>query len=64
MAWSSWYPFTLRITDAIIREQAQALVDTGMKAAGYEYVVMDGGWELVRCGSLWHIKSRLPLVTK
>lgn len=45
MAWSSWYPFYLKITDVIIREQAQALVDTGMKAAGYEYVVMDGGWE-------------------
>jgi alpha-galactosidase len=29
----------------VIREQADALVKIGMKAASYEYVVIDGGWE-------------------
>jgi alpha-galactosidase len=45
MGWNSWNRFLLNINDAIIRAQAEALVRSGMKAAGYEYVVIDGGWE-------------------
>lgn len=45
MGWNSWNHFQLDINDAIIRAQANALVKSGMKAAGYEYVVIDGGWE-------------------
>ncbi len=45
MGWNSWNAFRLDITDKIILAQAQAMVKTGMKAAGYEYVVIDGGWE-------------------
>ncbi|HVV00022.1 MAG TPA: glycoside hydrolase family 27 protein [Verrucomicrobiae bacterium] len=45
MGWNSWNAFRLNIDDATIRAQASALVQTGMKAAGYEYVVIDGGWE-------------------
>jgi len=45
MGWNSWNHFQLDINDAIIRAQANALVKSGMKDAGYEYVVIDGGWE-------------------
>jgi alpha-galactosidase len=45
MGWNSWNHFRLNITDAIIRAQANAMVTSGLKAAGYEYVVIDGGWE-------------------
>jgi alpha-galactosidase len=45
MGWNSWNHFQLNINDAAIHAQAKALVDSGMKAAGYEYVVIDGGWE-------------------
>jgi alpha-galactosidase len=45
MGWNSWNHFRLNINDAVIRAQAQAMVTSGMKAAGYEYVVIDGGWE-------------------
>ena len=45
MGWSSWDQYLLRINDPLIRAQAKALVDSGMKAAGYEYVLIDGGWE-------------------
>jgi alpha-galactosidase len=45
MGWNSWNHFHLEINDTIIRAQAAALVSSGMKAAGYEYVVIDGGWE-------------------
>jgi alpha-galactosidase len=45
MGWNSWNHFHLDIDDATIRAQATALVKSGMKAAGYEYVLIDGGWE-------------------
>jgi alpha-galactosidase len=45
MGWNSWNQFHLNINDAIIRAEAKAMVTSGMKAAGYEYVVIDGGWE-------------------
>lgn len=45
MGWNSWNAFRLRISDALIRAQAAALVRSGMKAAGYQYIVIDGGWE-------------------
>jgi len=45
MGWNSWNHFRTNITDAILRAQADALVKNGMKNVGYEYVVIDGGWE-------------------
>jgi alpha-galactosidase len=48
MGWNSWNKFADNIKDAIIRAQADAMVTSGMKAAGYEYVNIDEGWEGVR----------------
>lgn len=45
MGWNSWNCFRLNIDDAKIRTQAAALAKSGMKDAGYKYVVIDGGWE-------------------
>jgi len=44
MGWNSWNSFANLIDSKIAVEQAQALVDSGMKAAGYQYVVIDEGW--------------------
>jgi alpha-galactosidase len=44
MGWNSWNHFADKISDAVIRAQADALVNNGMKAAGYLYVNIDGGW--------------------
>ncbi|MEO6983615.1 MAG: glycoside hydrolase family 27 protein [Edaphobacter sp.] len=48
MGWNSWNGFHKTVTDAIVRAQADALVASGMKAAGYEYVNIDGGWQGTR----------------
>jgi alpha-galactosidase len=45
MGWNSWNCFHLDISDAMIRAQAAAMVKSGMKDAGYQYIVIDGGWE-------------------
>ena len=45
MGWNSWNKFGMKIDDATVRAEADALVSSGMKAAGYEYVNIDEGWE-------------------
>ena len=44
MGWNSWNKFGCDINEAMIRGQAEAMVSSGMKAAGYEYVVIDDCW--------------------
>jgi alpha-galactosidase len=45
MGWNSWNHYGVTITDAIVRAQAQAMVTSGMQAAGYTYVNIDDGWQ-------------------
>jgi alpha-galactosidase len=45
MGWSTWNHFKHDINDALIRQQADALVSSGMRDAGYVYVNIDGGWQ-------------------
>jgi alpha-galactosidase len=44
MGWNSWNHFASTIDDSIVRGIADAMVSSGMAAAGYEYVVIDDGW--------------------
>jgi len=48
MGWNSWNHFGCKVTGAIIRAEADAMVASGMKAAGYEYVNIDDCWEGAR----------------
>ncbi len=59
MGWNSWNAFHKNIDDATIRAQADAMVSSGMKAAGYEYINIDDGWEGTRDaqGNLHPIKG-------
>ncbi len=45
MGWSTWNHYAHDISDKLIREQADAMVASGMRDAGYLYVHIDGGWE-------------------
>lgn len=44
MGWSSWYQYDVRISEAGIRAQADALKSSGLFAAGYNYVNIDDGY--------------------
>ena len=44
MGWNSWNFFKKDVTEDIIKEIVDALVATGLKDAGYEYVVIDDHW--------------------
>src|SRR5450755_397722 len=48
--WSSWYAFYETVSDDKVRHQADLLVSTGLRDAGYVYVNVDGGWEGSRDG--------------
>ena len=44
MGWASWNSFAAKIDASVIKGQADALVASGLKAAGYQYVNIDEGW--------------------
>ncbi len=44
MGWNSWNHFHCGVTEDIVKAQAKAMVDNGMKAAGYTYVNVDDCW--------------------
>jgi alpha-galactosidase len=45
MGWNSWNKFRNQVSDKMVREIADAMVTSGMKAAGYVYVNIDDTWE-------------------
>src|SRR5215470_16335821 len=45
MGWNSWNHFHRNIDDSTVRAQADALVKSGLRDAGYVYVNIDDTWE-------------------
>ena len=46
MGWNSWNTFGGDINEQTVRAAADAIVEKGLKDAGYEYVVIDDCWSL------------------
>src|SRR5260370_32772414 len=46
MGWNGFNHFHLVVTAETVGAAARAIVTSGMKAAGYTYVNLDGGWDL------------------
>lgn len=44
MGWNSWNKFNCVVDEAMIRAMADAMVSSGMKEAGYQYVNIDDCW--------------------
>ncbi len=44
MGWSSWNTYRIHINDALIKSQAEAMVEKGLKDAGYLFVNIDDGF--------------------
>jgi alpha-galactosidase len=64
MGWNSWNCFHLDISDAMIREIADAMVETGMRDAGYVYLNVDDGWQGERdADGVLHPNERFPDMT-
>jgi alpha-galactosidase len=48
MGWNSWNKFACNVSEELIRHTADAMVSSGMKAAGYQYIVIDDCWQVAR----------------
>ncbi len=44
MGWNDWNSFGCNVNDSLIRQTADAMVSSGMAAAGYTYVNIDDCW--------------------
>lgn len=45
MGWNSWNTFGCNLNDQLIRDMADAMIASGMKDAGYEYINIDDCWQ-------------------
>ena len=45
MGWNSWNRFATSIDEELVRQIADAMVASGMRDAGYQYVNIDDGWQ-------------------
>jgi alpha-galactosidase len=61
MGWNSWNHFAGKIDDATVRSQADAMVSSGMRDAGYIYINIDDTWQAERdAQGIIHANSRFP----
>ena len=52
MGWNSWNTFQTNISEALVKETADKMVSSGMRDAGYVYLVLDDGWMAKKRDSL------------
>jgi len=48
MGWNSWNKFGCNVSEDLIKSMADGMVSSGMKDAGYQYVVIDDCWQVRR----------------
>ncbi|CAN5209850.1 ricin-type beta-trefoil lectin domain protein [soil metagenome] len=48
LGWNDWYSDFCSVSDPLIRSTADAMVSSGMQAAGYQYVNLDDCWQTSR----------------
>lgn len=63
MGWNSWNWFGKKINEEIISETIDALVSTGLRDVGYNYIIIDGGWRgdsLNADGTIPENRERFP----
>ncbi|SMO47574.1 glycoside hydrolase family 27 protein [Gracilimonas mengyeensis] len=62
MGWNSWNEFGCNVDEDLIKETADAMVESGMKEAGYEYVNIDDCWhgERDEDGNITVDKEKFP----
>jgi len=46
--WNTWNKFGCNVSDELVRGAADAMVSSGMKDAGYQYIVIDDCWQVKR----------------
>jgi alpha-galactosidase len=57
MGWNSWNTFASNINETLIKEMADAMVSSGMRDAGYKYLVIDDCWLAPERDSLQNLQA-------
>jgi alpha-galactosidase len=52
MGWNSWNTFQTNISEELVKGIADSMVSSGMKDAGYKYLVLDDGWMAMQRDSI------------
>jgi len=62
MGWNSWNKYACNVSESLIMGMADAMSSSGMKDAGYQYVVIDDCWQVARDenGEIVADKDRFP----
>ncbi|MEP7143398.1 MAG: glycoside hydrolase family 27 protein [Ferruginibacter sp.] len=63
MGWNSWNTFQTKISEKLVMETADSMASSGMKDAGYGYIVLDDGWmamERDKMGNLVPDPAKFP----
>jgi alpha-galactosidase len=62
MGWNSWNKYHCDVSESLIMQMADAMAASGMKDAGYEYIVIDDCWQVSRDenGEIVADKERFP----
>ena len=62
MGWNSWNKFACNVSERLVREAADAMVATGMRDAGYQYLNIDDCWHGARdsLGFIHEDAARFP----
>ncbi|PRC93398.1 glycoside hydrolase family 27 protein [Solimicrobium silvestre] len=62
MGWNTWNKFACNVSEALLRQAADAMVTSGMRDAGYEYIVIDDCWQQGRdkAGNIYADPARFP----
>ncbi len=62
MGWNSWNAFGMEINSKIVKAVADSMVSKGLDDAGYEYIIIDDGWQIDRDpnGKIMVDSSRFP----
>ena len=47
MGWNSWNHFGCNPSEALAKQQADAMIASGLVAAGYQYLNLDDCWYVV-----------------
>jgi alpha-galactosidase len=62
MGWNSWNKFGCNVSEDLIKSMADGMVSSGMKEAGYQYIVIDDCWQVSRdeAGNIVADAQRFP----
>src|SRR5450759_1859915 len=62
MGWNSWNKFACNVSEKLLKETADAMVSSGLREAGYQYIIIDDCWQISRdsMGFIVADKTRFP----